>query len=85
MYSPHGSSKETLASGAPLPDGDFVELTQEELEDEHNARLIEEGRLLEPSKEGENTVNQQAQADEEPDRLQQRQVKSSSRESDNAG
>lgn len=46
FYGPHGQSKEYLASGAPIPDGDFFNLTKEEVNDPHNKRLIEEGKIL---------------------------------------
>jgi hypothetical protein len=46
FYGPHGTSKEFLASGAPIPDGDFFEMTKEQANDPHNKRLIEEGKIL---------------------------------------
>lgn len=46
FYGPHGVAKETLASGAPIPDGDFFQLTKEDLKEPHNLRLIAEGKVL---------------------------------------
>lgn len=46
FYGPHGVAKETLASGAPIPDGDFFEMTKSDLKEPHNQRLLEEGKVL---------------------------------------
>ena len=46
FYAPHDVSERILASGRPFAPGEFTELTSEEQKDPHNARLIEEGKLL---------------------------------------
>lgn len=46
FYGPHGTSKEFLASGAPIPDGDYFDLTKTELKEPHNQRLLAEDKIL---------------------------------------
>lgn len=46
FYSPWDASERILASGRPLSPGEFVELTDEEMKDPHNKRLLAEGNLL---------------------------------------
>jgi hypothetical protein len=60
FYGPHGTSKEHLASGAPVPEGDYFELTKSEVEDPHNLRLIQEGKVLTASDAAEKAVKEAA-------------------------
>lgn len=46
FYSPLGASERILANGRPLAQREFVTLTEGEMKDPHNARLIEEGHLI---------------------------------------
>lgn len=46
FYSPLGASERILASGRPLAEREFVELSEEDQKKPHNARLIEEGHLI---------------------------------------
>lgn len=46
FYGPHGMAKETLASGGVIPDGGYFEMSEEDAQDPHNVRLIEEGKIL---------------------------------------
>jgi len=41
-----GTYADTLGNGQPVEPGEFVDLTEEDLEDSHNARLLEEEKLL---------------------------------------
>jgi len=41
-----GTYADTLGNGQPVEPGQFVDFTEEDLEDSHNAWLLEEGRLL---------------------------------------
>lgn len=50
FYGPHGMAKETLASGALIPEGDFFEMERDDLKEPHNIRLIREGKVLPSSK-----------------------------------
>lgn len=44
---PLGTSERVLASGRVIVPGERITLAEEDQKDEHNARLIEEGQLLE--------------------------------------
>jgi|SRR5512146_1258112 hypothetical protein len=46
FYGPHGMAKETLASGAPIPEGDYFTLEKGDVSDPHNLRLIKEGKII---------------------------------------
>lgn len=60
FYGPHGTSKEFLASGAPIPEGDYFDLTKAELDDPHNQRLIAEGKVLPATDAAEKAAGQAA-------------------------
>lgn len=45
-----GLHTEDLASGQPLGPGDYVELDDEDFEDAHNKRFLDEGLLIEAPK-----------------------------------
>jgi hypothetical protein len=49
---------ECLASGAPIPDGDYFDLSAKEAEDPHNARLIAEGKILPATKAAEKVAKE---------------------------
>jgi hypothetical protein len=42
-----GSHADQLAGGQPVAPGDYVELSEEDLKDPHNAMLLEDGKLIE--------------------------------------
>lgn len=46
FYSPLDATERILANGRPLAPREFVELSEEEQKDPHNARLIAEGKLI---------------------------------------
>jgi hypothetical protein len=50
FVAPLGSSEKILADGRFLVHGETVSLEDDEQKDDHNARLIEEGQLLEVGK-----------------------------------
>lgn len=52
FYGAHGVASETLASGAPIPHGGYFEMSDEDVKDPHNQRLIEEGKII-PTSESE--------------------------------
>lgn len=41
-----GMHADTLASGQPIEPGEFVNITDEEIEDPHNAALVHDGLLI---------------------------------------
>jgi hypothetical protein len=63
FYGPHGVAKETLASGGLIPDGDFIELERDALDDPHNVRLLKEGKLLPASKAAQKAVDEAVASD----------------------
>jgi hypothetical protein len=64
FYSPLDASERILANGRPLAPQEFVKLSDEEMKDPHNARLISEGKLLEVVKVERTQAELQAQAAE---------------------
>lgn len=46
FYSPLDATERILADGRPLAPREFVELSTKEQREPHNARLIEEGKLI---------------------------------------
>jgi len=51
FYSPVEATERILANGRPVAPGEQFELKGDELKDEHNKRLIEEGHIVEIKKE----------------------------------
>jgi hypothetical protein len=43
---PFDASERVLSDGRPITPGEPIELKSEDLKDEHNKRLIEEGQLI---------------------------------------
>lgn len=42
-----GDHADSLANGRPVAPGEYVKLSKEEINDHHNAQLIEDGKLIE--------------------------------------
>jgi pyruvate/2-oxoglutarate dehydrogenase complex dihydrolipoamide acyltransferase (E2) component len=55
-----GSHADMLNSGRPIEPGEFVELTEEELKEPHNAMLLEDDKLMLVDKEAEPNATEAA-------------------------
>jgi len=65
FYGPHGVAKETLASGAPVPEGDFFQIDKSDLEEPHNIRLVKEGKILPSTKAAEKAAEDVVEREDE--------------------